>query len=153
NPLGDTSATALDGTFSIPYLPAGTYDITVESLGYRPAKITGVAIGSSSKDLGTITLQTGPSLNATLAIPDGSNVNTNDVRFAVAATADLGSIIFGQITSDAKTSNITSIQFSGFELSPKVYSVLLFDNQDNIITPPEGKSLVFTNNNDSIAKT
>jgi hypothetical protein len=153
NPLGDVAATALDGTFSIPYIPAGIYDLTVESLGYRPLMLTGISITNASKDLGTLTLQKGPSLKAMLVKPDGSSVNTSDVQMAVAATADLGSIIFGQITSDSKTNNIASIQFSGFELTPKVYSVMLFDNQGNIVVPPEGKSLVFANNTDSVVKT
>ena len=154
NPLGNESATALDGTFSIPYLPAGIYDITVESLGYRPLRVTGVNITNGSVSLGTLTLQKGPTLNGTLAKPDGSSVNTGNVNFAVAATSDLGSIIFGRIVSDANTGNITSIQFSGFELSPKVYSVLLFfsDPQNNIITPPEGRAISFTSNSDVMTK-
>jgi hypothetical protein len=107
NPLGNENATALDGTFSIPYLQAGIYDITIESLGYKPVKFLNVSLNSNSVDnLGTITLQTGPSLTATLAKPDGSLVNTSDVQTAVAASADLSSIIFGQINSDAKTGNI-----------------------------------------------
>jgi len=152
NPLGDSNASALDGSFVISDLPAGTYDITVESLGYRPLKLTGIALTSTSKDLGTLTLQKGPSLKVTLAKPDGTSVNTSDVQFAVAATPDLGSLIFGQIASDANTGNITSIQFSGFELSPQTYSVLLFDSQSNITSPPEGLNLTFTSNSDSLVK-
>src|SRR5262249_30658110 len=74
------------------------------------------------------------------------------VQQAVAASADLSSIIFGQINSDANTNNILSIKFAGFELSPKTYSVLLFDTHNNIIVPSEGKGLVFTSNTDSLSK-
>jgi hypothetical protein len=153
DPLGDENATALNGSFNITHLPAGVYDLTIMSLGYRPVRMIGVTLTSTPRNLGTITLQKGPSLTATLAKPDGSAVNTSDVRQAVAASADLSSIIFGQINSDAQTNNILSIKFAGFELSPKVYSILLFDSRDNIIVPSDGRNIVFTANNDSAAKT
>src|SRR6185312_15494443 len=149
NPLGDESATALDGTFQLNDLVAGTYDITVESLGYQPVKLSNVVLNSlSTTALGTITLQNGPSLTATVAKPDGSAVNTNDVNMAVAATSDLSSIIFGRIQSDAATTNILSVSFAGFQLSPSNYSILLFDNNDNIILPTEGRNLVFASTGD-----
>jgi hypothetical protein len=152
NPLGDENASNLSGSFTISNYPAGIYDLTIESLGYRPVKITGVTLTNALKNLGTITLQKGPALQTTLTKPDGSAVNTTDVHQAVAVTPDLSSIIFGQINSDAQTNNILSIKFAGFELSPKTYNVLLFDTHDNIIVPVEGKSLTFAANSDSVVK-
>ncbi len=153
NPLGTSNATDLDGTFSIPFLQAGVYDITIESLGYKPVRLTNITLtDDTNKDLGTTTLQTGPILNAALAKPDGSAVNTKDVRTAVAASNDLGSIIFGQVNSDANTGNILSVKFAGFDLSPKTYTVLFFDSRDNVIVPPEGKGLVFGPDSDNVSK-
>ena len=45
NPLGQESATNLDGTFTIGDLVPGVYDITVESLGYQPYRATGLDAG------------------------------------------------------------------------------------------------------------
>jgi len=144
NPLGMENATALDGSFVIADLVAGVYDITVESLGYQPYRVLGVSLAKGgSQSLGTITLQRGAELDATLAKPDGTLVNTGQVQTAVGVSADLTSIIFGQVTKDATTGNILSLKFSGFQVSPQTYNILLFDNQNNITTPPEGRALVF----------
>src|SRR5258708_7593698 len=152
NPLGDENNTNLDGRFNITNMPAGVYDLLIQSSVYRPLKLTGVTLASTLKDLGTITMQKGPTLQATLAKPDGSPVNTNTVQTAVAVSPDLGSIIFGQIKSDARTATILSITFAGFELSPKAYTVLLFDQRDNIVVPQEGKNLQFTTNSDNVSR-
>jgi len=147
DPLGDIrEATALDGTFAIRNLVPGTYVVQVVSLGYRPKRLTLTVDGATSA--GSITLQKGPRLMATLTKPDGSGVNTTDTRQAVAVTADLNSIIFGQIASDQNTRNIRSIQFDGFELN-KTYSILIFDSLDNIMQPSEGRSISFTDNSQS----
>jgi hypothetical protein len=66
----------------------------------------------------------------------------------VAVTADLESLIFGQITSDDNTRTIRSLRFSGFE-DNKSYSVLLFDEKDNITSPSEGRNLIFVSSADS----
>lgn len=143
NPLGDiTEATRLDGTFSIANLVPGTYNITIMSRGYKPNKQT-LKIVAGANTLPTVTLAKGGSVTATLRKPDGSAVNTDEVEFAVAATSDLGTILFGQIENDETTRNITQIAFSGFETG-KTYSLLLFDPNENIMTPPEGRSLVFS---------
>ena len=152
NPLGDQNASALDGSFSVSYLPAGTYDITIESLGYRPMTLPGVVITNASTHLGTLTLQKGPTLLATLASPTARASIRPAWEPPWRSPRIWRAFIFGQISSDANTGNITSIRFSGFELTPKIYSVLLFDNQNNIIAPPEGQSLTFTSNSDSIVK-
>src|SRR5262249_53122660 len=89
DPLGDENATALDGSFTIADLPAGIYDLTIECLGYQPVKLSNLTLGgNTSTNLGTITLQRGAVLQATLLKPDGSAVNTNDVNQAVAASSD-----------------------------------------------------------------
>jgi hypothetical protein len=144
NPLGQEYATSLNGSFTIGDLVPGLYDMTVESLGYQPYKVTGIALtNGTTQNRGTITLQTGAELDATLAGPDGSLINISQVQNAVAASPDLSSIIFGQITKDATTGNILSIKFSGFQVSPQTYNVLFIDQQNNITTPPEGEGLVF----------
>ncbi|HVO33340.1 MAG TPA: fibronectin type III domain-containing protein, partial [Elusimicrobiota bacterium] len=142
NPLGDENSTALDGSFNIPYLPPGLYDLTIESLGYKPLRLNGVSLTTIVKDLGTLTLSKGAALNTTITTPNGSPVNTSDVSFAVAVTPDVSTVIFGQILADG-SKNITGINFAGFDLAPKTYTVLLFDSQNNIITPPEGQGLSF----------
>ncbi|MFA5975515.1 MAG: carboxypeptidase regulatory-like domain-containing protein [Elusimicrobiota bacterium] len=153
NPMGWSNATGLDGNFSIPNIVAGTYDITVMSLGYRPLKLTGVILSRGvARDLGTLTLQKGPQLTVTLAKPDGTSVNTNDIRMAVAVTPDMSSLIFSQIDSDANTGDIRFIKFGGFELSPKTYNILFFDNQDNMSSPVDGRGIVFSANTDVLSK-
>lgn len=142
DPLGEIrGATDLNGNFSLPYLVPGNYSMQVLSLGYRTYKAA-VAV-SGATNAGTITLQTGPRLTATLAKPDGTAVTTNDVQSAVAVTSDLESILFGQIKSDSVTRNIQSLTFDGFELN-KTYSILLFDELQNIVQPTEGRSIRFT---------
>jgi hypothetical protein len=153
NPLGQENATNIDGSFSIGNIVAGTYDITVESLGYQPYRVTGVAIAKgTTKDLGSITLQKGAVLNATLARPDGTLVNTNEVETVVAVSQDLTSIIFGQANKDANSGNILSLKFSGFLNSPQSYNVLLFDKNNNITSPLEGRNLVFTSTSQVVTK-
>jgi len=145
NPLGMENATALDGSFAAGDLVAGLYDVTIESLGYQPYRLTGVALSKgASQSLGTITLPKGAELDTTLTKPDGTLVNTGQVQTAVGVSPDLTSIIFGQVAKDASTGNILAIKFSGFQLSPQIYNILLFDDQNNITTPPEGRGLVFT---------
>lgn len=149
DPLGDIrAATALDGTFTVNYLAPGTYILTIDSLGYRPVRQT-ISVTNGTLAMGTITLQKGASLTATLAKPNGSAVTTSDVRTAVAVTSDLSSIIFGKAESDANTKNITSVKWAGFETN-KTYSVLLFDELDNIVQPPEGRSLSFASVSDAL---
>jgi len=143
DPLGEIrEATNLNGTYSISNLVPGTYDIIVMSLNYKPSRFT-QTLTAGSNSAAAVSLQKGSVLTATLLKPDGTGVNTSDVRFAVAATADLGSIIFGQVTSDENTRSIRSIRFSGFETS-KRYSILLFDDKGNITTPTEGRNLQFS---------
>ena len=153
NPLGQEYATALDGSFSIGDLVPGLYDVIVESLGYQPYKVTGVALtNGTTQNLAAITLQRGAELDATLARPDGSLVNTGQVQTVVAVSPDLTSIIFGQVNKDATTGNILSLKFSGFQVTPQTYNVLLFDNQNNITTPPEGRGLVFVSSSEVITR-
>jgi len=153
NPLGIEIATNLDGSFTFGQLVAGVYDLTVESLGYQPYKLIGLTLSNgATQNLGTITLQRGAELDATLARPDGSLVNTGQVQTVVAVSPDLSSIIFGQVNEDANTGNILSIKFSGFLTSPQTYNVLLFDDQNNITTPPEGRGLVFISSSDVISR-
>jgi hypothetical protein len=58
NPLGNiTEATGLDGRFTVSHLVAGTYVVTIESLGYRP--IQRVVTIDGTADFGTATLQRG----------------------------------------------------------------------------------------------
>ncbi len=153
NPLGQDYATALNGSFTIGELVPGLYDITVESLGYQPYKVTAISVANGAiQNLGTITLQRGAELDATLAKPDGSLVNTGQVQTVVAVSPDLTNIIFGQVNKDATTGNILSIKFSGFQLTPQTYNILLFDQQNNITTPPEGRNLVFVSSSDVITR-
>ncbi len=147
NPLGDIQAASnLDGSFSITSLVPGRYDVQVVSLNYKPHKFA-FTIEAGSNNAGTITLQVGAILNTTLQKTDGSDVSSEDVEFAVAVTADLGTIIFGQISKDEHTRTIRSIRFSGFD-STKRYSVLLFDNRDNITSPNEGRNLAFSSDSE-----
>jgi len=153
NPLGQEYATALDGSYAIGDLVPGLYDITVESLGYQPYKISGIALANgATQNLSVITLQRGAELDATLARPDGSLVNTGQIQTVVAVSPDLTSIIFGQVNKDATTGNILSLKFSGFQVSPQTYNVLLFDQQNNITTPPEGRNLVFVSSSEVITR-
>lgn len=147
DPLGEIRAsTNLDGTYTISNLVPAIYDITVMSLEYKPYVFT-QTITAGSNAASAITLQKGSVVNATLRKPDGTGVTTSDVQFAVAATADLQSILFGQITSDENTRGVSAIRFSGFETN-KRYSILLFDDKDNITTPAEGRNLLFTTDTD-----
>src|SRR5437667_5621364 len=43
-----TTSTSADGTFSIPYLPAGGYAITGEKAGFRTAEVTGIVVNVST---------------------------------------------------------------------------------------------------------
>jgi len=150
NPLGEiTEMTGLDGRFRIINLVAGTYDVTLMSLNYRPVRMTVQVKDAQAFDLGTVTFQKGPVLLATLKMPDGSPVTTSNVNFAAAVTADFSSMVFGQINSDANTQNILSIRFSGFDLSPKTYSVVLGDQMGTITMPTEGQRVIFNSNDDS----
>ncbi len=147
DPLGEIrEATALDGTYTLSNLVPGTYEVTIISLEYKPYKFT-TTLSAGSNSVSAITLEKGAVLTAGLQRTDGSGVNTQDVRFAVAATADLESILFGQIKSDDATRTIRSIRFSGFETG-KRYSVLLFDDRDNITSPTEGRGLTFSSDNE-----
>lgn len=147
NPLGEIQEpTALDGSYSITNLVPGTYEIQIISLNYKPHKFT-LTIAAGANSVAAVTLQKGAVLNATLAKSDGSGVNTDDVNFAVAVTADLSSIIFGQIASDDNTRTIRSVRFSGFETA-KRYSVLFFDKRDNINSPVEGRNVQFAADTD-----
>lgn len=45
-----------DGQYTFTNVPRGTYDVTVSLVGFAQARQTGVMVGESSVDLGTITL-------------------------------------------------------------------------------------------------
>ena len=127
------------------HLVAGTYDMTVESLGYQPYRLS---TGWSSRAalrraIPAITLQKGAELDATLARPEGSLVNSSQVDTCVAVSQVLTSIFFGQASNDANTGNNPPQKFSGFLTSPQRYNVLLFDKHNNIPSPPEGRNRGF----------
>ena len=152
NPLGFASATDLNGNFTISNLVPGIYDLTAESFGYGPVKLAAITVTSASQNLPTITLQRGPSLQVNLAHADGTPVNTSEVDTVVAATADLGYILFGQVTSDANTSNIVSIKFAGFQLAPQTYSIVLIDKQGNLYSPADGTGIQFSSATDQAVR-
>ncbi len=71
---GLATAAGDDGSFRIPHLGPGRYDLEVEAAGYAPAAVPGFEVdaGHGEVDFGTVTLESGARLEGTVLDPNGT---------------------------------------------------------------------------------
>jgi len=142
-PLGDIQFdTDLDGNFSVPSLATGTYRMTIVSQGYSSFQ-ENVLISTASVDVGAITLSQGPALSGTLTTASGGSPSTSQIQTLVAATPNLSSVLVGSLQSNSQAQTVSGYSVSGFQIGT-AYEILLLDSNGNMVTPDEGRNIVFS---------
>ncbi|MBI5209465.1 MAG: hypothetical protein HY927_05760 [Elusimicrobia bacterium] len=147
NPIADIVAyTDSDGFFEIGSLAAGTYRLVATAMGYG-SKTAGPVIGTSSADLGVLTMSQGAGMSGSIRKPDGSNPSQDEVQSLVAANADMSELLVGTLVSDANTKTVTEYTLSGFQPGVR-YALMMVDRRENVIAPEEASYLVFSSSSE-----
>ena len=148
DPVSDAEAqTGPDGGFVLPALATGTYRLFAYARGCA-ALVRVVSLSAADLDLGTLTLTRAAGLSGRLRRLDGSSPSASEVAAAAAVTADLGEVLFADLTADPVTRGVSAYSVSG--LRPGVsYRLLLVDEGGAVQTPPEALSVVVSSASES----
>src|SRR2546423_1743398 len=84
-PLGASTTTAADGTYSI-LLPVGTYDVTASAFGYQDGVANGVVITNGNTTTQDFALQPSPSGSLSGFVRDGSNPPIENATVTILGT-------------------------------------------------------------------
>jgi len=84
-PLGASTTTAADGTYSI-LLPVGTYDVTASAFGYQDGVANGVVITNGNTTTQDFALQPSPSGSLSGFVRDGSNTPIENATVTILGT-------------------------------------------------------------------
>jgi len=137
NPLGDIEESTLaDGTFEIRGLIPGTYSLWGLAKGYANGLVRNILVGAGSTDVGDVPLIAGFKVKGKLTRPDGSAPSESEIDTLVAVRGGFEELLIGQLTKDA-AGTITGYEISGFQAG-KSYTVLVFDESDDILVLGEG---------------
>jgi hypothetical protein len=148
NPVADAQAQAdWNGDFALPALAAGTYRLYVCAQGYA-SLVRVVVLSAGDVDLGTLTMTQAATLSGRLRKADGSTPGSDEVAAAAAVTADLGEVLFADLTADAVTRGVSAYSVSG--LRPGIaYSLLLVDLSGAVQAPAEALAVVMSSVSES----
>lgn len=140
NPIGDImTTTAMDGTFSIEALPAGTYKLVVLSGGYASCTKE-VVVADTEVNAGTLTMKRGAKISGAITkkgvtSADGKAAypSTTEVDAVVAATDDFSEIIVGT-TRKSGDKTVTGYELNGFQ-PLNAYNIMFMgkENKDDMI--------------------
>jgi hypothetical protein len=148
NPVADAEAqTGPDGDFILPALATGTYRLFAYARGYA-ALVRVAVLSAGDLDLGDLTLTQAAGLSGRLRKADGSSPGSSEVAAAAAVTADLGEVLFADLTADPVTRGVSAYAVSG--LRPGVpYRLLLVDEEGAVQSPAEARSVVMSSASES----
>ena len=137
NPLGNIEQTTqADGSFEIRGLVPGTYSLWGLAKGYANGLVKNIVVGNGVTDIGNVALLAGFKLRGELKRPDGSAPSSTDIDTLVAVRGGFEELVIGQLTKDA-AGTIIGYEISGFQPN-KSYTVLAFDNQNDILVLGDG---------------
>ncbi|MFH1722999.1 MAG: FlgD immunoglobulin-like domain containing protein [Elusimicrobiota bacterium] len=150
NPVADILVrTRPDGRFTVPDLATGTYRLTAAAAGYAPAA-RAVTISTASVDMGTLTLGSGARLTGGIRASDGTSPGEDEIVRILAATPGMVEVFGGSLASDPVTRTVSGYSLSGFR--PGVgYRVVLVTGNGELMTPEEGRYVVFESSVDARA--
>jgi hypothetical protein len=129
NPLGDIEVLSdRDGNFEVEGLVAGVYSLWTIAQGYANVYLQNVVVGSTTTNVGNLTLGQGLTLSGEITKPDGSAPNELEVAGIVAVRDSFRDLIVGRITTDASGS-VTGYSMTGLQ-SGRAYQILAFNEDD-----------------------
>ncbi len=117
-------------TFSVDGVVPGTYTLKVYCLGYTTRVIRDLVISEGSNTLDeTVELVEGGTVSGTVIKDDGTRPTLGEVSEAVAVSSDLEVIIFGTMTANEASREVTGYSISG--LAPgATYRVVFLNDSD-----------------------
>ena len=139
NPLGEIEdRSAADGTFRIDGLKPGNYTLRSLAVGYV-TDIKKITVPVGVLDTGVTTLGLGASVSGTIAKPDGSAPNSNEVNMVLGVDDNFEDFLFGTTEVDNQTLEVKSYSVSGFQTG-KSYSLIIVTGKDDIVEAKKGVS-------------
>lgn len=120
----DTSA------FSVSGIVPGTYNLKIFSRGYTTKIVKGIVIAEGSNVISTpLEMVEGGTVSGTVVMDDGTYPTTSEVSEVVAVSADLEVLIFGTLTSNEASREVSAYSVSGLEAG-KSYMLVFVNDGD-----------------------
>lgn len=129
-PLGNISIlTQPDGEFSIEGISPGTYLGVVAAEGYALRRFRVGVSASGISSVGSLTLSKGGKVSGAIAKSDGTFPNVQEVGGMVAVAPEAGEMLFGRLTVDDATKQVTEYVVDG--LSPQTtYHLIMYAKEE-----------------------
>ncbi len=128
--IGEPSETDTT-TFSVDGIVPGTYTLKVYCLGYTTRVIRGIVISQGNNTLeAPVELVEGGTVSGTVIKEDGTRPTLGEVAEAVAVSADLEVIIFGTVTANQASREVTGYTISGLAPGANYRVVFLNEGED-----------------------
>ncbi len=122
---GDTTTFHVDG------IVPGTYNLKIFCLGYTTKIIRGIQITDGDNTYpNTIEMVEGGTVSGSMIKEDGTYPTLAEVSQAVAVSADMDVLIFGTVTSNAASQEVSAYSISGLEAG-KTYNLVFVNDGDN----------------------
>jgi len=135
DPMGgiDTIGEPSDGdttTFSISGIVPGTYNLKIFSRGYTTKIVRGIVIAEGDNVISTaLELVEGGTVSGSVVKDDGTYPTTSEVSEVVAVSEDLEVLIFGTLTANEASREVSAYSISGLEAG-KSYRLVFISEGD-----------------------
>lgn len=117
-------------TFSMDGIVPGTYNLKVFCMGYTTKIVRDIVIAEGANTLAAVELVEGGTVSGSIVKDDGTNPTTGEVNQAVVVSDDMDVIIFGSVTSNSATREVTAYSVTGLESGKSYHLVLVNDSED-----------------------
>jgi len=117
-------------TFNIDGIVPGTYNLKVFCMGYTTKIVRDIVITEGANTLSTVELVEGGTVSGSIVNDDGTYPTTGEVNQAVVVSDDMDVIIFGSVTSNSATREVTAYSVTGLEDGKSYHLVLVNDSED-----------------------
>jgi hypothetical protein len=129
-----------DGTFAIPAVATGAYQLMASALGQGSA-VVGVIVVSSSANVGVVTLGSGGLVSGAVRLPDGSSPRVGQIQSMAAIASDSSDFQYAALTLDPTGRTVVGYAVGG--LTPgKTYRLVVSGAGGSGYVPPEASALV-----------
>ncbi|HEX4046961.1 MAG TPA: FlgD immunoglobulin-like domain containing protein, partial [Elusimicrobiota bacterium] len=140
DPLADLALqTNPDGTFSIPSVATGSYQLMASALGQGSA-VAAVVVASSSTNLGAVTLGSGGVVRGAVRLPNGTSPPSSQVLSMAAIASDSSDFQYAALTLDPSGAAVAGYAIGG--MTPGKTYRLVVSGPGGAYVPPEAAALV-----------
>lgn len=127
--IGEPSSTDTT-TFSVDGIVPGTYTLKVFCLGYTTKIIRDIVIAEGSNVLSSeVQLVEGGTASGTVVKANGTQPTTGEISEVAAVSADLDVLIFGRLTTNSASREVTGYSVTGLEAG-KSYNLVFVNDSD-----------------------